>query len=184
MLNSWEMIDTYPCLKITNSILQLHLPGVNELTAWWFILTKYRFFAFFDITLVAMTLKIHFKVMISTCHWGWGELYEVLVPTWCLLMASHWFQLIRNGWAVTNAALTHLPLVLHRWTGSALVQIMACRLDSAKPLSEPMLTYCEIDPKEHISMKFYLKFKYFYSRKCVCKCRLRNGGHFVSATVC
>ena len=25
---------------------------------------------------------------------------------------------------------------------------MACRLDDAKPLSEPMLEYCELDPKE------------------------------------
>ena len=28
------------------------------------------------------------------------------------------------------------------WTGSTLVQIMACRLVAAKPLSEPMLEYC------------------------------------------
>ena len=65
-----------------------------------------------------------------------------------------------------------------RWAGSALVQIMACRLDGAKPLSEPMLTYCQLDPKEHISMRFHLKFIYSHSRKCVWKCRLRNGGHF------
>ena len=45
---------------------------------------------------------------------------------------------------------------LRRWTGSALVQILACRLDGAKPLSEPMLTYWQLDRKEHISMKFYL----------------------------
>ena len=48
---------------------------------------------------------------------------------------------------------------------SALFHIMACRLDGTKPLSEPMLTYCQLDPKEHISMKFYLKFKYFHSTK-------------------
>ena len=29
-----------------------------------------------------------------------------------------------------------------QWTGSASVQIMACRLIGAKPLSEPMLGYC------------------------------------------
>ena len=29
-----------------------------------------------------------------------------------------------------------------RWTGSALVQIIACRLVGAKPLSEPKLEYC------------------------------------------
>ena len=48
--------------------------------------------------------------------------------------------------------LTHLPLVPHyaymcQWTGSVLVQIMACCLYSAKPLSEPMLVYCQLDPK-------------------------------------
>ena len=31
---------------------------------------------------------------------------------------------------------------MRRWTGSSLVQIMACRLFGAKPLSEPMLEYC------------------------------------------
>ena len=31
---------------------------------------------------------------------------------------------------------------MRRWTGSVLVQIMSCRLGGAKPLSEPMQTYC------------------------------------------
>ena len=31
---------------------------------------------------------------------------------------------------------------MRQWIGSALVQIMACRLNGAKPLSEPMLEYC------------------------------------------
>ena len=30
---------------------------------------------------------------------------------------------------------------------------MACRLIGAKPLSEPMLDYCQLDPCEHISVK-------------------------------
>ena len=43
---------------------------------------------------------------------------------------------------------------------------MVCLVDGAKPLSEPMMIYCQLDHKEHISMKSYLKFKYFQSRKC------------------
>ena len=69
-------------------------------------------------------------------------------------------------------------------TGSAWVQIMAWRRPGDKPLSEPMLTYCQLGSKEHISMKFYLKFKYFHSRKCVSICHLRNGGHFVQGEMC
>ena len=35
---------------------------------------------------------------------------------------------------------------MRRWIGSALVQIMACRLFGAKPLSKPMLGYHQLDP--------------------------------------
>ena len=79
--------------------------------------------------------------------------------------------------------LTHLPLVPHIYVGeldhSSLFQIMASRLDGAKPLFKPILTCCQLGLKEHISMKFYLKFKYFHSRKCLWTCRPRNGSHFV-----
>ena len=65
-----------------------------------------------------------------------------------------------------------------------LLQIMACRLFSAKPLSKPMLPYYQLDPTEHISVKFYSKFKSFHSRSCTWKCPLRNGSHFVLASMC
>ena len=35
---------------------------------------------------------------------------------------------------------------LHWCTGSALVQVMACHLFGTKPLPEPMLGYCQMDP--------------------------------------
>ena len=38
-------------------------------------------------------------------------------------------------------------------------------------------------PGNKISVKFYLKFLYFHSRKCVRKCHLESGGHFVSASM-
>ena len=34
---------------------------------------------------------------------------------------------------------------MRQWIGSALVQIMACHLFGAKPLSKPMLDYCQLD---------------------------------------
>ena len=33
-----------------------------------------------------------------------------------------------------------------QWTGSVLLQVMACRLLGAKPLPEPILTCCQMDP--------------------------------------
>ena len=38
---------------------------------------------------------------------------------------------------------------------------MAFCLFGTKPLSEPMLPYCQLDPKEYISLKFYSKFEIF-----------------------
>ena len=34
---------------------------------------------------------------------------------------------------------------MRQWTGSSLVQVMACRLFGAAPLSEPILAYCQLD---------------------------------------
>ena len=53
------------------------------------------------------------------------------------------------------------------------VQPMACRLFGAKPLSEPMLSYCQFPPWE----------QHFHSRKCISKRRLQYCGHFVSASM-
>ena len=43
---------------------------------------------------------------------------------------------------------------MRQWIVSALVQIMACCLFGAKPLSKPMLGYCQLDLKEQTSVKF------------------------------
>ena len=51
---------------------------------------------------------------------------------------------------------------------------MSCRLFGDNPLSKPVMIYCQLDPKEHISMKLYLKFKSFPSRKYMWKCRLQK----------
>ena len=50
---------------------------------------------------------------------------------------------------------------MHQWTGSALVQIMACRLFGAKPLPEPVLTYCQLVPWEQTSMNYNQNTKLF-----------------------
>ena len=46
---------------------------------------------------------------------------------------------------------------MHQWTGSALVQVMACHLFGAKPLPEPMLVYWQLDSWEQISVEFEFK---------------------------
>ena len=63
---------------------------------------------------------------------------------------------------------------------SSLVQIMACRQFSTKPLPEPMLPYCQLNSWEQISVKFELKFYHSHSIKCILKCRLPKWRPFCS----
>ena len=61
-----------------------------------------------------------------------------------------------------------LSLIEAEWRiYASLVQIMACCLVGAEPLSEAMLPYCQLDPKECISVNFHLQFKSFHSWKCI-----------------
>ena len=44
---------------------------------------------------------------------------------------------------------------MRQWIESVLVQIMACRLLGAKPLSKPMLGCCQLNPQEQTSVIFF-----------------------------
>ena len=68
---------------------------------------------------------------------------------------------------------------MHQGTRSTLVQAMDCRLFSAKPSPELMLTYCQLNPKEQTSVKFKSKFKIYDSWECILIYLLLNDGHFV-----
>ena len=59
----------------------------------------------------------------------------------------------------------------------ALVQIMACRLFVAKPLSKPMLLFVNWTLRNNLS-EILIKILSFHSGKCISKYRLRNGGPF------
>ena len=66
-------------------------------------------------------------------------------------------QLVHWGWCcaiITQQWPIEVEWYMHQLTTPSLVQIMSCRLISAKPLSEPMLEYCQLDPWEQISVKF------------------------------
>ena len=63
---------------------------------------------------------------------------------------------------------------MHQWTGSSLVQVMACRLFGAKPFPEPMLVYCWLDYWPQVSVKFESEFYHFHSRRYIWKCCLLN----------
>ena len=61
---------------------------------------------------------------------------------------------------------------------------MACCLVGTKPLSEPMMEYCQLDPWEQTSVEFQSKFIHFHSRKFIWESCLENGGHFLQSSMC
>ena len=60
---------------------------------------------------------------------------------------------------------------------------MACCLFGTKPLLQPTLTYCHLDPYRQTSEKFESKYKVFHSWKCIWICLLQNGNHFVQGNM-
>ena len=65
----------------------------------------------------------------------------------------------RTRWSLFNHLNSFPPSAayLRQLIGSALVQIMAWRLFGAKPLSKPMLGYCQLDPWEQTLVKWALR---------------------------
>ena len=64
---------------------------------------------------------------------------------------------------------------MRQWTRPSLVQIMACRLFGANPLSTQLLDFHLFDP--------VIKWNKFHSRTWRRKCRLENEDHFVRASI-
>ena len=54
---------------------------------------------------------------------------------------------------------------MHQSTGLLVDQVMACHMFGAKFLSGLMLTHHELDPKNHISMKFHYKLIDFFIKE-------------------
>ena len=48
---------------------------------------------------------------------------------------------------------------IHQWSESILVQVMACHLVGAKPLPEPMMNVCQVDPQEQTSVELKIKMQ-------------------------
>ena len=94
-------------------------------------------------------------------------------------MAWHWTGDKPFSEPMMVSLLTHIchsasmsDAYMHQWTRPSLIQIMACRLTGAKPLSKPTLGYYQLNPWEQTSVKFQSKYKTFHWRKRIWNCRL------------
>ena len=76
------------------------------------------------------------------------------LPCFLINTFSYFFvnTVINVSTMLLNSSLSSAAYI-SQWIGSTLVQIMACRIFGAKPLSKPMLGYHQLDPWEQTSVK-------------------------------
>ena len=108
----------------------------------------------------------HWKWSLEKCIW-YGNNASKWRPSWTK-SAQKYVLRDRINSSPPSAA------YMHQWTGSALVQEMACRLFGAKPLPEPMLACCQLDSWEQISVKFESEFYHLYKKKMHLKLSFAN----------
>ena len=73
--------------------------------------------------------------------------HNAIMPQFMIYLGHKWFK----WWLVAWGPLTFNLLrpsggYMRHWPESSLVWVMAWRLFGTKPLPEPMLTYCQVDP--------------------------------------
>ena len=101
------------------------------------------------------------KTIRTTIHENFSKMKNSKVDRWALSL--NWLIMYDDATATkpnkTKPCLyikssPPSAIYMRQWTGPSLVQVMACRLFGAKPLPEPMLVYCPLDPWEQVSVKF------------------------------
>ena len=67
-----------------------------------------------------------------------------------------------------------------QWTGSSLVEVMACHLFGAMQLvHQPMLTYCQLNLLQQISVKFESKLVRIIFQIYIWNCCMHHSSHFI-----
>ena len=94
-----------------------------------------------------------------------------------------YIQTVADTTSTIALKLTHWSRVTHICVSKLTIsQIMACRLVGTKPLSKPIMVYCYLNWTPGSGIQWNLM--HFHSRKSILKCRLGNGVHFDSASMC
>ena len=92
----------------------------------------------------------------------------VLIMAWCRLggkpLSESAMVSLSDSYKYASQGLISSPpsaAYMCQWIRSALVYIMGCRLFNAKPLSKPMLGYCQLDPLEKNFSEIFIKMQNF-----------------------
>ena len=125
----WNMIDSVMIKQWKNIFWSLFWPIVKK-------------------SLGAQVMFIYNPCMHTRCSWTllWSANSSfTLVLEYCLLVLGLSYSYTKASDTTLNSS-PPSAAYMHQLIGSSLVQIMVCRLFGTKPLSKPMLGYCQLDP--------------------------------------
>ena len=110
---------------------------------------------------------------------AWKQTENMICPLICNTSGTAMWVLIASRIMRSIKSSPPTAAYMRQWIGSALVQIMACRLFGAKPLSKPMLFFVNWTLRNKLQWNSNQNTK----RKCIWRHRLRNGGHYVPGEI-
>ena len=131
--------------------------GLNGLTVLGMVCWKYILDVAYSNHYLVLWYYYHMFMYLSVLHWCAGYSFSLTQHSlyangviYCghnVVVSVHWHivQSDYNHYAELLNSSPSCASYMRQWIGSVLVQMMACRQFSAKPLSKAMLEYCYLD---------------------------------------
>ena len=113
------------------------------------------------------------------CHHWWHH----KLSQWQLMVPPVMSKL--PNWRSFVCSVSHWGHVMHtrQWSGSSLVQVMACCLFGTKLLSEPIFIYYQYDTYRQTALKFQWNYKLSIQINSYENHSLQNGSQFVQPSM-
>ena len=138
----WTQNSMYEMKKIDHTILKDYKEKISK-----------NIFISCFIKYCWLYTRLIFHFIASKCVWNAKHLFNsttvskkyIFVYTIYMQITFHTVQCNRAPKSIFNSS-PPSAAYMHQWIGWALFRTMACCLFGAKPLSKPMLRYCQLDP--------------------------------------
>ena len=110
---------------------------------WWWIHQTWKYCTTETASMLSLE-ECSPNIQITMIHWR--DIMRLLQVSFQCFQEHHNFEVHScRSYMIMNSSPPSVTY-MHQWMRSALVQLRACHLSVAKPLSEPMSVFCQLDP--------------------------------------
>ena len=142
---AWKEVPSHEIMTIYH-LISLHLISLHAKLSWDYIPPPTREYGSITCNVLIIdcfffkVVKFHTSLLLFT---------KLILCNRCQIIHIQVPQFL-SFWSINSSPPG--DSYMHQWIKSALVQRMAYRLFCAKPLSKPILGYCQLDPKEQTAV--------------------------------